>query len=78
MALETILICPDARAGTYKQLEAKVDALANQVAELSLIVTESQTQEGRNTTRQYYYSQKLGHGAGPCESNPHRNTRCPR
>ena len=73
-----ILTRPDARAGTEQQLEAKVDALANQMAELSLIVKKSQTQEGRNTTRQCSYCQKSGHGAGRCESNPHRNTRSPR
>ena len=55
-----------------------MDALANQMAELSLIVKKSQTQEGRNTTRQCSYCEKSGHGAGRCESNPHRNTRCPR
>ena len=48
------------------------------MAELSLIVKNSQTQEGRNTPRQCSHCQKSRQGAGRCESNPHRNTRCPR
>ena len=56
-----------------------MDKLAEQLAELSLIVrkqTGASSSDRRETPRPCSFCQKPGHGANSCPENPHRDTRC--
>ena len=79
-----ILSRPD--AGT-RSIENKVDALANQLAELSLSVRKGASSSAATSTikptdaseeKTCSYFKNLGHYATSCPSNPHRNTKCSR
>eukprot|EP00737_Agarophyton_chilense_P002013 gb/GEZJ01002278.1/.p1 GENE.gb/GEZJ01002278.1/~~gb/GEZJ01002278.1/.p1 ORF type:complete len:592 (+),score=68.54 gb/GEZJ01002278.1/:824-2599(+) len=75
-----ILRHTNAPFGTAQQLERKLDQLAGQFEELTILV--KKTFEGPSGSSDKYwtcsYCDKPGHGANRCPSNPHRNTRCRR
>ena len=71
-----VLNRPDAQTS---KVESKVDKLAEQLAELSLIVrkqTGSSSSDRRETPRPCSFCPKPGHGANSYPENPHRDTRC--
>ena len=71
-----ILQRPDRRQEPDK-IERKVDVLAEQLAELSLLMQKNQTIEQSDHVRKCSFCKEPGHGASRCRSNPHRDTRCP-
>ena len=63
-----------------RKIEDKVDALANQLSELSLIVRKSQTKDSSTpydlNGKLCSYCREPGHFSTTCPKNEHRNTRC--
>ena len=61
-------------------IESKVDELADQLKDLTLMIKgmrkAEKTVEFKQDERVCSYCRKLGHTANRCELNPHRNTRC--
>ena len=61
-------------------MESKVDELADQLKDLTLITKgmrkAEKTVEVKQDDRVCSYCRKPGHAANRCESNPHRNKRC--
>ena len=63
-------------------MESKVDELAAQLKELTLMVKNIRTpdkppaSENKTEDRTCSYCRKPGHTANHCEANPHRTTRC--
>lgn len=75
-----LLVRPDARV---RNVEHKIDPLADQLADLTLIVKKTQT--GNENAVKYgdrdrpcSYCKKPGHGANRCTENPNRDKRCQR
>lgn len=66
--------------GSQRKIENKVDALATQLSELSLIVKNSRTSkvsEAKDTAgKTCSYCGEPGHFSTTCRQNEHRNTRC--
>ena len=63
-------------------LETKVDALTNQLADLSLMMKKNQSRDEATAFRPVHehtcsYCRHPGHGANRCDANPHRDTKCP-
>ena len=71
-----ILQRPERRQEPDK-IERKVDVLAEQLAELSLLMKKNQTIEQSEHVRTCSFCKEPGHGASRCRSNPHRDSRCP-
>ena len=67
-------------SSTNQSMESKVDELADQLKDLTLIIKgmrkAEKTVEFKQDDRVCSYCRKPGHTANQCESNPHRNTRC--
>ena len=64
-------------------LETKVDALKNQLADLSLMIKKNQSRDEATAFRPIHertcsYCKRLGHDANRCDANLHRDTKCPR
>ena len=59
------------------KIEKKVDILAGQLAEPSLLMKKNQTTAQGDYVRICSFCKESGHGAGRCRSNPYRDTRCP-
>lgn len=60
-----------------RKIEDKVDSLASQLSELSLIIKKSQTSNTIDTdTKTCSYCRELGHFATNCPKNEHRTTKC--
>ena len=59
------------------KIERKVGVLAEQLAELSLLMKNNQTIEQSEHVRTCSFCKEPGHGASCCRSNPHRDSRCP-
>ena len=60
-----------------RKIEDKVDALASQLSQLSLIIKKSQTSEKVDSdSKPCSYCCEPGHYATNCPKNEHRNTRC--
>ena len=75
---EKVLLPPNARSAN---VESKVDALAEQLSQLSLIIKKQTTQPGGppgGSTRLCSFCKKEGHAANRCPSNPHRDSMCAR
>lgn len=73
---QKLLVRPDYRV---KNMEDKIDTLANQMADLTLLMKKSQARSSRKQDADIIcsYCKKLGHGANKCPDNPHRNVSCP-
>lgn len=72
-----VLQRPDA-GPKQEKLESKVDELATQLAELSLMMKKKQqTPAESGPTWTCSFCKEPGHSASRCRSNPHRDTRCP-
>lgn len=71
-----LLVRPDARV---KNMEVKIDTLADQLADLTLLMKKGQASSSTqvNADRLCSYCNKPGHGANRCTENPHRDTKCP-
>ena len=74
--LKLILQRPERRQDPDK-IERKVDVLAEQLAEQSLLMKKNQKMEHSDHVRTCPFCKEPGHGASRCRSNPHRDTRCP-
>ena len=65
---------------TDQSMASKVDELADQLKDLTLLIKgmrkPEKTVEIKQDDRVCSYCRKPGHTANRCESNPHRNTRC--
>ena len=64
-------------------LETKIDAFTNQLADLSLMIKKNQSRDEATAFRSVHdrtcsYCKRPGHGANRCDTNPHRDTKCPR
>lgn len=79
-----LLVRPDVRVHNMK---AKIDTLANQLSNLTLILKKSHAQPSRECSgdgpsgkgtfdRSCSYCSKPGHGASRCPDNPNRDRRC--
>ena len=73
-----VLLPSNARSAN---VESKVDALADQLSQLSLLIKKQTTQPGGppgERTRLCSFCKKEGHAANRCPSNPHLDSMCAR
>ena len=73
-----VMLRPDERVAN---VENKVDALADQLSQLSLIIKKQATQslvEGASSSKTCSFCKRPGHGANRCDLNPPRDTICSR
>lgn len=64
-------------------LDTKIDALADRLADVSFIIKKRQSRDELVASRPVYdstcsYFKSPSHGANRCDSNPHRDMKCPR
>ena len=76
MVPKSILQRPD-RLQRSNKVEEKVDMLADNLAELSLLMKKKNADQSYLDTRTCSFCKDVGHVATRCLSNPYRTTRCP-